>query len=255
MAISSLIVYQPLDSFMEEKDYWSSYVSFYEQYWGGPTSPYGVWFGQEYENFRRAFSEYLDIEEEEIKDCYFMKDEKGKYYVCPFSSSTKSYILSSENYVPLNWFLLFTDEEREYFFTPWGFAGINYDTKINLAFDRLEEADSILNRAFNKVEQAGLKLPFSHELGEIRTGIAGLKNWLSGFDPSGYLVLNYGEISSYIHPYTLKNERSVNDIWQMLSLLREGRVEEAHSLLIVLNEKWEDIRRKASGEIEKLTVQ
>ena len=255
MAHSSLIVYEPLDAFIDKSEYWNSYVSFYEQYWGGPTSPYGVWFGQEYENFRRAFSDYLDIEEDEIMDCYFMKDKNSKYYVCPFSSSAKPYVLNSENHVPIHWFLLFMDEEREYFFTPWGFAGINYDTKIKLAFDRLEEADSILNRVFDKVEQAGLKLTFSDELGEIRTGIAGLKNWLGQFDPSGFLVLNYGEISSYIHPYTLKNERSVNDVWRMLSLLREGRVEEAHTLLIALNEKWEDIRRKSSGEIEKLTVQ
>lgn len=255
MAHSSLIVYEPLDAFIDKREYWNSYVSFYEQYWGGPTSPYGVWFGQEYENFRRALSEHLDIEEEEIRDCYFMKDKKDKYYVCPFGSSAKSCLLNSENYVPLHWLLLFKDDEREFFYTPWGFAGINYDTKINLSFDRLKEAYGILSDVLKKFERTELKLPFSHEISEIRVGIGNLKSWLGGFDPSGFLVLNYGEISSYIHPYTLKNERSVNDMWQVLSLMREGRVQDSNSVLMALIEKWADIRRKVSGEIEKFTVQ
>lgn len=255
MALSSLIAYEPLDTFSQNRDYWTEYVSFYEQYWGGPTSPYGVWFGTEYNNFRNSISKHLGIDEEEIEDCYFMKDKDGKYYISPFSSQMNSYIVHSENYIPLYWFLLFKHDEGEYFYTPWGFGGINYDTKINLGFERLKEADGIITRTLQKQKETRLKLPGYDKLFEIQSGIGSLKAWLGGFDPSGYIVLNYGEICSFIHPYTMKNERSVNEIWQMIGLIKEDRFEEAHSVLSIIIEKWDDIRRKASGEIDKFTVQ
>jgi hypothetical protein len=255
MALSSLIVYEPLDTLSENRDYWSEYVSFYEQYWGGPTSPYGVWFGTEYNNFRNYLSKHLEIDEEDIVDCFFMKGKDGKHYISPFNSGMNSYILHSENYIPLYWFLLFKHDEGEFFYTPWGFGGINYDTKINLGFERLKEADEIIKRTLQKHIETRFRLPILQKLSKIRSGIDSLKAWLGGFDPSGYVVLNYGEICSFIHPYTMKNERSVNEMWQMLYLIKEDRFEEAQSVLSIIVEKWEDIRRKASGDIDKFTVQ
>jgi hypothetical protein len=252
MARGSLIVYEPLDVFGEKRGYWNNYASFYEEYWGGPTSPYGVWFGQEYENFRNAISTYMEIDEEDIEDCFFMKDKESGYYIAPFVSVEKPYILHSENHIPLHWFIPFKDEEREYFYTPWGFGGINYDTRIGPGLERLKEAEGILKDSLQKY---GHKSAFSKRLGEIQSGIQDLKIWLGGFDPSGYLVLNYGEICSFIHPYTLKNERSVNEVWQMLSLINEERIEEAGSVLGVISEKWENIRKKASGEVERFPIQ
>jgi hypothetical protein len=255
MATSSLIVYQPLDTFREKREYWNNYVIFYENYWGGPTSPYGVWFGKEYENFRDALSKHLEIDEEDIEDCFFMKDKEGRYYISPFSSETDSYILYSENYIPLYWFILFEDKERESFYTTWGFAGINYDTRIALGLKRLKEADEILNNLFQKYKGSDLKSPHILDLSEVQTGIANLRAWLIGFDPSAYVVLNYGELCSFIHPYTMKNERSVKEIWDILSLIREGQIEEAQSMLSILVNKWEEIKRKASGDIDRFTVQ
>ncbi len=252
MAGSLLIVYEPLDMFVEKKSYWDDYVAFYENYWGGPTSPFGVWFGQEYETFRKALSEHLGINEEEIEDCFFMKDKEG-YYITPLGSRAKSYILSSENYIPLEWFLLFKDEEREFFYTPWGFSGIHYDTKINLGLKRLKEADEIIGRAVEDHRKSGL--PILQKLGEIQMGIIELEKWLSKFDPSGYVLLNYGEVSSFIHPYTLRNERSVKEMWDVISLLKEGQIDKAQLVINVIIEKWEDIRRRASGDVIKSTIQ
>jgi hypothetical protein len=69
------------------------------------------------------------------------------------------------------------------------------------------------------------------------------------------LVLNYGEICNFIHPYTIKNENSVGDVWQVLSLLRQGRLKEADSQLNILYQKWDEIRGKASGKSDKFTLQ
>src|SRR3990172_9280505 len=38
MAQSFLILYEPLDSLVEKREYWNNYITFYEKYWGGPTS-------------------------------------------------------------------------------------------------------------------------------------------------------------------------------------------------------------------------
>jgi hypothetical protein len=86
-------------------------------------------------------------------------------------------------------------------------------------------------------------------------GIIELEKWLSKFDPSGYVLLNYGEVSSFIHPYTLKNERSVKEMWDVISLLKEGQIDKAQLVINVIIEKWEDIRRRASGDVIKSTIQ
>ena len=104
MARSTLIVYEPIDSLRDKSSYWLKYSKFYENYWGGPTSPLGVWFGNEYRAFQQALASHLGIDEQEIEDCYFIKDSEDNYYVAPASS--KANILSSENIIPLDWFML-----------------------------------------------------------------------------------------------------------------------------------------------------
>ncbi|HEY7535112.1 MAG TPA: hypothetical protein VH878_04125 [Thermodesulfobacteriota bacterium] len=254
MTQSALIIYEPLDRFLEKRDYWNNYITFYEKYWGGPTSPYGVWFGKEYEFFREALSNYLGIDDQEIEDCFFMKDKEDRYYISPLAR-VNPYLLCSENYIPLEWFVLFNDDEREFFHTPWGFAGMHYDTKIGLCLRRIEETNNILKKVSTDHKEGGLNLTLFQKLNEIQARIVDLENWLSGFDSSSYVLLNYGEICSFIHPYTLKNERSVKDIWQLLSFVGEGKFDEAQGVLNLLTERWEDIRKKASGDVSSFSIQ
>lgn len=255
MAKSVLIAYEQLDRFGEKRYYWNNYIDFYEQYWGGTASPYSVWFGKEYETFREALSNYLEIDKEEIEDCFFIKDKQGRYYISSISSKINAYLLHSENYIPLHWFLLFKGEGRKFSYTHSGFGaldydGIYYDTTIDLALERLKEADAIIRKAAQEYRKTHLKLPIFGKLSEIQAGVLELEIWLSGFDPSGYILLDYGDICSFIHPYTMKNELSVKEIWQALPLISEGRIDEAERVLNVVIQKWEDIRRKAAGEID-----
>jgi len=260
MAKSVLIAYEQLDRFLEKRYYWNNYITFYERYWGGPASPYGVWFGKEYETFREALSNYIGIDKEEIDDCFFIKDKQGRYYISPIGSKINAYLLHSENYIPLHWFLLFKDEERKFSYTHSGFGaldydGIYYDTTINLAVERLKGASAIIRNTFEKYGKTYLKLPISDRLSQIQSGVLELETWLSRFDPSGCMLLNYGEICSLIHPYTMTNELSVKEMWHILSLISEDRMDEAQSVLNVVIQKWEDIRRKAAGEISKFSIQ
>jgi len=252
MAKSTLILYQPIENFGDKSDYWFSYVDFYERYWGGPTSPFGVWFGNEYDSFRKAISSNLDITEEEIEDCFFMKDKNGRYYIAPLGSMGRSHILFSENIIPLHWFVIFREEERKILYTHWGFNAISYDTRLDSGLKRLKEGEKVIDSVVDKIESNS---HIFNRLTGIRTGMRNLYSLLSGFDPSGSVVLNYGEICSFIHPYTIRNENSVKDVWELLTILNSGEIAQAESRLTLLCQKWDDIRRKASGDPEGTTIQ
>lgn len=244
-------MYEPLTIITDKSYYWSEYVQFYEKYWGGPTSPFGVWFGNEYESFLTALSSNLGIDKEELEHCFFTKDEEGKYYVAPFSS--KANLFFSENFIPLEWFILFREEDKQTLYTHWGFNALHYDTRISLALERLKKAEIIISEVRDKNEfQQLTSAPMAMNLLQ---GIAELESWLSGFDPGGFIVLNYGEICSVINPYTLENERSVGETWKFLESLDNGSFAEANSILKVLVQKWEDIRNYASGDVDKSTLQ
>jgi hypothetical protein len=252
MANSTLILYEPVENFGDRSDYWFSYIDFYEKYWGGPTSPFGVWFGNEYETFRKAISSNLDMLEEEIEDCFFMKDKNGRYYIAPLGSEGRSHILVSDNIIPLHWFVVFREDERKILYTHWGFNAISYDTKLDSGLRRLKEGEKVIGSVIAKHESSSQLL---NKLADIRAGMRKLYPLLSGFDPSGSVVLNYGEVCSFIHPYTIRNENSVKDVWDLFTLLSSGKIADADSRLNMLTQKWDDIRRKASGDPEGTTIQ
>lgn len=253
MAISSILIYEPIESFGSKSNYWKEYAEFYEKYWGGPTSPLGVWFGNEYEAFRNALSKHLGIDEKEIEDCYFMKNEEGKYFVAPMYS--KSNTAHSENIIPIDWFVLFSEEERKSLYTHWGFNAIHYDTSIDTALDRIKQALQILSGCLEKHEEKKLQSLFANNLSVMSQSLSDLQTWFSGFENSGFIVLNYGDICSFMHISTLNNEKSVDEIWQFLHKLEEGELQEASTSLRILFQKWEGIRSQASGENDQSTLQ
>ena len=253
MAISSILIYEPIDSFRDKANYWREYAEFYEKYWGGPTSPLGVWFGNEYEAFRKSLSAHLGMDNEEIEDCYFMKDKEGNYFVAPMYSKSNS--SHSENIIPLDWFVLFSEDDRKSLYTHWGFNAIHYDTTIGTALSRIEEALQILSGCFENNEMNKIKSLFADNLTVMTHSLSDLQTWFSGFDPNGFVVLNYGDICSHIHPSTLKNEQSVQETWDILHLINKGQLEDASSSLRVLFQKWDEIRSQASGNVDKSTLQ
>lgn len=253
MAISSLLIYEPIESFRSKSSYWKEYAEFYEKYWGGPTSPLGIWFGNEYEAFRNSLSEHLGMDKKEIEDCYFMKDEEGGYFVAPMYS--KSNTAHSENIIPIDWFVLFSEEDRKSLYTHWGFNAIHYDTRIETALGRINDALDILSGCFEKHDQKKLQSLFANNLSVLSQSLSGLQTWFSGFEESGFIVLNYGDICSFIHINALNNERSVHEIWHFLHQLERGELAEASSSLRILFQKWEGIRSQAAGELDKSSLQ
>lgn len=243
MPSSTLIVYEPLKSFDENHDYWEDYVKYYEKYWGGPTSPFGMWFGNEYNAFKESVANHLGLEKDEVDDCLFMKDENGDYFIAP-TNNTKN-IFSSENVVPLEWFLLVSEEERKNFYSHWGFNSIHYDSKLSDSRTRLDNSRNILEKILGK--EATLKSALKPFLESLVLAINDLDNWLSGFNDKSFVILNYGDICSHIQPYTLKNENSVFDIRYILELVSGNKMEEAELKLKLFFQKWDDIRDKCLG--------
>ena len=77
-----LQVYENIKNTGVDQKYWEEYTSFYEQFWGGPTSPYGLWFGNEYSAFEESLCDHMQIQKKDIKQCLFIK-ENDEYYICP----------------------------------------------------------------------------------------------------------------------------------------------------------------------------
>ncbi len=249
MATSTLIVYEPLDSFGDQSEYWLEYSKFYEMYWCGPTSPFGVWFGNEYQNFRVALSEHMNIEDSEIKDCFFLKKGEQDYFIAPLIGSEN--IFSFENSIPHEWFIMFERDERKNFYTHWGFNTIHYDTSLAKARSRLDKRGNIIKDFIS----SAVETPFAGYLNYLNDGVDNLKSWLNKFEKEGFIILNYGEICTHIHISTLHNEESVGEISKFLKLLQQKKIEEADSVLRLFFQKWEDIKHKCEGALNSELLQ
>lgn len=248
MATSTLVVYEPLVSFGENGDYWKEYSIFYEQFWGGPTSPFGVWFGNEYKNFRIALTAHLGMEDDKIEDCFFLKNDE-EYFVAPLKDSPN--IFSYENSIPPEWFILFDEIERKNFFTHWGFNAISYDTALEDAVERALEANKIITGSLND-DNAAL---ISGYLKYLSEGVDNLSTWLRSFKNGGFIILNYGDICTFIHLLTLSREKSVVEIRDFLNFIDQKEFEEAERTIKIFGKKWEDIRQSCQGEAEKEFIQ
>lgn len=251
MALSVLMVYEPVSSTRDKENYWRSYISFYEKFWDGPATPQSAWYGRDYDEFRGALAKELGLEKKEIQDCFFMKDSEGNYYVVPVGAKVNLNIFSAENFIPIEWFLMFEGGEKKYFYTHTGFGAIHHDaiyynTRIEDALKRLKDAVRQIDAAIEHEGGAPTQI-LSETLTDIKRGVLNVADWLSGFDASGYVLLNYGEICSHIEPDSMKNEDSVSELRHAVRLAGEGMFEEAESSLRILLGKWDEIQKAASG--------
>ena len=252
MAISVLMVYQPIESTKEREGYWRSYVSFYEKYWDGPATPQSSWYGQDYDAFRGSLSKELGLGKDQIQDCFFLQDDDENYYIVPVGSDVNINIFSAEDFIPFEWFLMFSKEDKNYFYTHTGFGAVQqdaiyYNGRVEDATKRLEKAKVDIEAAQEKIDQSKSQ-PLSDALKELSDNIVNLEGWLLGFDPKSFIILNYGEICAHIEPNSMKNEDSVSEIQSVIELAGAGKVAEAESTFNYLITKWNEIRNAITGE-------
>ena len=258
MAQSVLMVYEKISS-IADSEYWTKYINFYQKYWDGPATPQSSWWGQEYENFRESLSDHLGIDKSHIKDCFFIKDKQEEYFICPIGSQINLNILAIDNIIPFEWFLLFNENEKNYFYTHTGFGAVHHDsiyytTTLENSVDRINKAEEILKNISEKEPEILKNYDYLKKIHNISQGIFNIKDWLSGFGTEGRIILNYGEISNHIVQDSMKNENSVGELWDIIDKLAARNFEEADLNLKYLDIKWSDISRNAAGIVPETST-
>ena len=260
MAQAVLMIYEELSSVKENGNYWSDYVAFYEKYWDAPATPKSSWWGQEYEEFRQALSNQLGIDKKHIRDCFFTKDKDDNYFICPIGQEVNLNIMACDNFIPLEWFLLFDSAQKSYFYTHTGFGAVHHDaiyynSDLKDSLLRLEDSLGVLTEKINDSSSDLGTYPELKNLSYVAEGISNMTEWIKGFSENGIIMLNYGEICNFIEPDSMKNEDSVGEIKNIIELLNKDDLSSADSSLKLLNFKWFDISSKASGESGNISLQ
>ncbi|MEV7281789.1 hypothetical protein [Streptomyces sp. NPDC093111] len=144
--------------------------------------------------------------------------------------------------VPLRWFTLFSDEEREY--DPGAVAGapegggggevparppvLRYRTPMVQARRRLARALKALRESIDE--------------GPMTEGLIEVGRWLEEFHPRALVELDYGGLVHALGPEALAADRSAADMALGIAALRDGDEEAAQAAYGRLAERWRAVR-------------
>ncbi|MFJ9807251.1 hypothetical protein ACIRTB_03325 [Streptomyces sp. NPDC101158] len=143
----------------------------------------------------------------------------------------RPWIRSSVWRVPLSWFAVFSDEEREY--APGDRAAgevpvLRYRTPMVQARRRLARALKALRGAIAE--------------GPMTESLVGVGRWLEEFHPRALVELDYGGLVHAVGAETLAADRSAADVAEGIAALRDGDGEGAEEAYGRLAERWRAIR-------------
>ncbi|MER7696521.1 MULTISPECIES: hypothetical protein [unclassified Streptomyces] len=132
--------------------------------------------------------------------------------------------------VPVRWFVLFRDEEREYAAADGEGAGpvLRYRTPMVEARRRLARALRTLRE--NVPE------------GPLTGGLVDVGRWLEEFHPRSLVELDYGGLVHALPAERLAGDRSAADVAEGLAALRDGDNEGAGEAYARLAERWRAVR-------------
>ncbi|MFD8713945.1 hypothetical protein ACFV07_26235 [Streptomyces anulatus] len=132
--------------------------------------------------------------------------------------------------VPVRWFVLFRDEEREYAAADGERAGpvLRYRTPMVEARRRLARALRTLRE--NVPE------------GLLTEGLVDVGRWLEEFHPRSLVELDYGGLVHALPAERLAGDRSAADVAEGLAALRDGDSEGAGEAYARLAERWRAVR-------------
>ena len=143
----------------------------------------------------------------------------------------RPWIRSATWHVPVRWFVLVGDDEREY--EPAG-AGetkepvLRYRTPMVQARRRVARGLRVLKDAL--------------EQGPLIDGLIDVGRWLEEFHPRSLVELDYGGLVHVMGQDRLSADRSAADVAEGLAALREGDSEAARQAYERLTERWRAVR-------------
>ncbi|MEU5288814.1 hypothetical protein N7925_18860 [Streptomyces sp. CA-278952] len=132
--------------------------------------------------------------------------------------------------VPVRWFVLFRDEEREYAAADGEGPGpvLRYRTPMVEARRRLARA---LRTLRGHVPE-----------GPLTEGLVDVGRWLEEFHPRSLVELDYGGLVHALPAERLAGDRSAADVAEGLAALRDGDGEGAGEAYARLAERWRAVR-------------
>ncbi|OII60330.1 MULTISPECIES: hypothetical protein [unclassified Streptomyces] len=147
----------------------------------------------------------------------------------------RPWIRSAAWQVPVRWFTLFADEEREY--VPAGGAGkaavLRYRTPMVQARRRVARSLKTLRDAMDE--------------GPLTEGLVDVGRWLEEFHPRALVELDYGGLVYALSAEWLAGDRSAADVAEGMAALRAGDGEAAGAAYERLAERWRTVRNLQSA--------
>ncbi|MFJ1896694.1 hypothetical protein [Streptomyces sp. NPDC088115] len=132
--------------------------------------------------------------------------------------------------VPVRWFVLVSDEEREY--RAAGGDGepavLRYRTPMVQARRRLARALKTLRETMDE--------------GPLTEGLVDVGRWLEEFHPRALVELDYGGLVHALPAKQLAEDRSAADVAESIAALRAGDGEGASEAYSRLSERWRSVR-------------
>ncbi|WP_333770283.1 hypothetical protein [Streptomyces sp. IBSBF 2435] len=146
----------------------------------------------------------------------------------------RPWIRSATWHVPVRWFVLVADDEREY--EPAG-AGeskeplLRYRTPMVQARRRVARGLRVLREAFD-------------DGSPLVDGLIDVGRWLEEFHPRSLVELDYGGLVHALGPDGLADDRSAADVAEGLAALRAGDSGAAGVAYERLTERWRSVRER-----------
>ncbi|WP_030673910.1 hypothetical protein [Streptomyces rimosus] len=141
----------------------------------------------------------------------------------------RPWIRTATWHVPVRWFALFNDDEREYTKSEQG-PVLRYRTPMVQARRRVAR---------------GLRtLRDSLEEGPLIDGLVDVGRWLEEFHPRALVELDYGGLVHAVPEGQLAEDRSAAEVAEGLAALREGDSDRAGEAYEKLSDRWREVRER-----------
>ncbi|MFD8571155.1 hypothetical protein [Streptomyces sp. NPDC059639] len=140
--------------------------------------------------------------------------------------------------VPLNWFVLVADEEREY--EPKGGEG-GEGVEAGAAAPYLRYRTPMV-QARRRVARGLRALREAIDEGPLIDGLVDVGRWLEEFHPRSYVELDYGGLVHALPAGLLDEDHSAADVAEGIAALRSGDGDGAGEAYTRLVERWRAVR-------------
>ncbi|WP_420034656.1 hypothetical protein ACN2WE_21210 [Streptomyces sp. cg28] len=143
--------------------------------------------------------------------------------------------------VPLNWFVLVADEEREY--EPKGGAGVEgVEGGPGCPADPYLRYRTPMVQARRRVARGLRALRDAIDEGPLIDGLVDVGRWLEEFHPRSYVELDYGGLVHALPAGLLDEDHSAADVAEGIAALRSGDGDGAGEAYLRLVERWRAVR-------------